>query len=469
MPCPELLPLGGAPRSSLWRKELRELLLGRGLWAALVISELLAGYSYIQAVELYGQASRAAANSPELGRGLSPLDGILAPTFGGLYLVSTLLYPFVVIRTLGAEKQSGAVQLLLQLPYSLPDLLAAKLAAAIAAWAMLAAPCLAAVSLWALQGGRVAGYETANLILGHFLFALVIAGISLAAAAIARSGASASIAAIGATLAFWVLDFAAAGEAGLVKDLSAWSLTRMLKSFEAGVFSLGLALATLCASLGLTALAGVWLRRDWSQAKKLANSLLALSLTALAAAGATQARFYRDASEDRRNSFSRSDEALLKTLDGRLTIRVYLAPADPRAYDLERNILGRLRRTVRRVKVIYEDVNANRFLPAEDDYGKVFYAYEGQEAVSRSTSEQEVLPLIYRLARLTKGPEEDEAPYPGYPLQASSRPAEIVFYYLLPAVALAGWLASEGAWGAVKSRWQRRGSIPSSQAQGRDL
>ena len=165
---------------------MRELLLGRGLWAALMIAVLLSGYSYIQAVQLYGQASQAAENSPELGRGLSPLDGILVPTFGGLYLISTLLYPFVVIRTLGAEKQSGALQLLLQLPYSLSDLLGAKLAAAVVAWVMLVSPCLIAIGVWRFQGGHVGTPETANLILGHFLFALVIAGISLAAAATTR-------------------------------------------------------------------------------------------------------------------------------------------------------------------------------------------------------------------------------------------------------------------------------------------
>lgn len=469
MPCPELMPLRGAPRGSLWRKELRETLLGHGLWAALVISTLLSGYSYVQAVQFYGQASQAAEKSPELGQGLSPLDGVFVPTFGGLYLISTLLYPFVVIRTLGAEKQSGALQLLLQLPYSLADLLGAKLAAAVAAWAMLGSPCLVAIALWAFQGGHVGASETANLMLGHFLFALVIAGISLTAAAAARTAASASIAAIGVSLGFWVLDFAATGVNGLLKDLSAWSLTRMLKSFEAGIFSIGLVLAALCATLGSTALAGVWLRADWSQTKKLANSLLVISLTALAAAGSDHVRVYGDATEDRRNSFSPDDEALLRTLNERLTIRVYLAPSDPRVYDLERNILGKLRRTVRHVSVMYQDTDANRFLPGEDDYGKVVYAYDGREAMTRSTSEQETLPRLYQLAGVTKAPAEGKPPYPGYPLAASSRPAEIVFYYLLPAVVLAGWLASAGAWGVVKSYWLQIGSKSSLQENGREL
>lgn len=450
MPCREPIALRGAPVRPLLKKELRELVLGRGFWAALVISGLLSGYSYVQAVTLYGQASQAAVNSPEFGRGLSPLDGILVPTFGGMYLVSSLLFPFVVIRTIAAEKQAGAFQLLVQLPYSAAQLLAAKLAAAIAAWAVLIGPSLVAAGVWKLQGGHLGGFETANLIVGHFLFALVIAGVSLVAASTTQSAASASIAAIGVTLGFWVLDFAAAGEQGLLKDMSGLSLTRVLKSFEAGVFSLALVIGSLAAAAGLTALAGVWLRPDWSPLRKTVNSLLVLSLTALATAGAAQIRFFRDAAEDRRNSFSRSDEALLRTLDGELLIRVYLAASDPRLHDLERSLFARLKRTVRRVSVVYEDIDAPRFAPSDDDYGKVVYSYEGRQATSRSTSEEEVLPLVLQLAGLARKPESGGAPYPGYPLVVSPRPAEVLYYYVLPAAVFGCWAVASGAWRIFK-------------------
>ena len=113
-----------------------------------MIAVFLTGYSYIQAAHLYAEASRSAAHAPELARGLSPLDGILVPTMGALYLVVTLLYPFVVIRTVSAEKQSGALKLILQLPYSTSALLAAKLVAVVVAWAVLLLPSLIAFGLW---------------------------------------------------------------------------------------------------------------------------------------------------------------------------------------------------------------------------------------------------------------------------------------------------------------------------------
>src|SRR2546430_9309318 len=131
---PETAVVHRAPMRPLLGKELREITSGRALWTMLLILCPLVGYSFFQAVSLYDEASAAAADSPVLGSGLSPLDGVLVPTFGGLYLAATLLFPFVAIRTLGHEKESGALALLVQLPYRVPGLIAAKLAASFAAW-----------------------------------------------------------------------------------------------------------------------------------------------------------------------------------------------------------------------------------------------------------------------------------------------------------------------------------------------
>src|SRR5438445_8350144 len=65
-------------------KEVREVLSGRALWTMLLILCPLVGYSYFQAVALYGEASASARDSPALASGLSPLDGVLVPSFGAL-------------------------------------------------------------------------------------------------------------------------------------------------------------------------------------------------------------------------------------------------------------------------------------------------------------------------------------------------------------------------------------------------
>src|SRR2546429_3859920 len=132
----------------LLAKELREIASGRALWTMLLILCPLIGASFFQAVSLYGEASAAAKDSPTLASGLSPLDGVLVPTFGALYLAVTLLFPFVAIRALGREKETGALRLLVQLPYRSATLIAAKMAAIGVAWLIAVIPALSAIAIW---------------------------------------------------------------------------------------------------------------------------------------------------------------------------------------------------------------------------------------------------------------------------------------------------------------------------------
>src|SRR5438128_9455778 len=103
---PETATFARARFHPLLAKELREAASGRALWTMLLILCPLVGYSFFQAVSLYGEASSAARDQPILASGLSPLDGVLVPTFGAFYVTVTLLFPFVAIRVLGREKES---------------------------------------------------------------------------------------------------------------------------------------------------------------------------------------------------------------------------------------------------------------------------------------------------------------------------------------------------------------------------
>ena len=81
IPCAHLTPPRLADRAiyPLLAKELWEAVSGRALWTMLLILCPLVGYSFFQAVSLYGEASSAARDSPALASGLSPLDGVLVP------------------------------------------------------------------------------------------------------------------------------------------------------------------------------------------------------------------------------------------------------------------------------------------------------------------------------------------------------------------------------------------------------
>jgi ABC-2 type transport system permease protein len=429
----------------LFTKEARNLASGRAFWLLLLLLCPLVGYSYVEAVALYAEASRSAGQLPEVARNLSPLDGILVPTFGALYLTNTFLFPFVAIRSIAHEKETGGLKLLLQLPSSIGTVMAAKVAALVSAWLLVALPILTAVMLWTAAGGHLGLPELLNLLLGHFLYGFVVIAFALVATALADSSATAAIIALAVTLGFWVLDFAAAGEGGFVKSVANLSLTALLRTFERGIFSLGSVLGALAAAVVLMAIAGVLVNLKITARRKLILSVLMLVVAAGLVASTHQVRFYADASEDQRNSFAPADANALAGLRQRLTIVVRLAPEDPRYIDFERNILGKLQRTMPDVKIVLESQSRTGMLEeASEKYGTILYQYGGKQAESRSTGTGEILPLIYGLAQVERKSAASAPDYPGYPLGAGTRAAEIWFYGVLPLLVIAAWIATQG-------------------------
>jgi len=144
---PERDPVHSSSFGIFLAKEWRNLAAGPAFWVLLLLVCPLVGYSYVQAVVLYAEASRSAVQLPEVARNLSPLDGILVPTFGALYLANTFLFPFVAIRSIAHEKETGSLKLLLQLPSTIGTVLAAKVAALAGAWLVVALPSLTAIVL----------------------------------------------------------------------------------------------------------------------------------------------------------------------------------------------------------------------------------------------------------------------------------------------------------------------------------
>ena len=163
-------PTAPAPLGPLLAKEVREIIGGRALWIMLLLVCPLIGYSFLQALSLYGEASAAGLQSPVLASSLSPFDGVLVPTLGAFYVAVTLLFPFVAIRAVSHEKESGALRLLVQLPYRAPTLIGAKFAAVLCAWLIAGIPVLSALAMWMVLGGHLSSGETFNLLVGHLLY-----------------------------------------------------------------------------------------------------------------------------------------------------------------------------------------------------------------------------------------------------------------------------------------------------------
>ena len=426
--------------TALVAKEGRELIASRAFWLLLLMIGPLVGYGFMAALGLYAEASGINGGVAALSQGLTPLDGILVPTLGAYDLAATLLFPFVAIRLISAEKESGGLKLLLQLPGSLSVKITAKGLVLFAGWLVSLLPGLVAMVLWKSYGGHLYAPETVNLLLGHFLRAALSAGVAIAAAGIAESAASAAIVTLGFTVGAWVLDFIAAGRGGWLQQLAMYTPTAALRSFEQGLLRLSTVIVIAAISIAGFALAVVWLHTGRTLLNRSLATLFVGAVVVVASLGGANLRSSWDTSENRRNSFSRADEAALRQIRAPLHITVFLSPEDPRLTDLEQNVLKKLRRVLPQVDVDYTaSSRSGLFESSEDRYGEIWYEMGGQKVMDRSTIEQVVLEQVYRLAGVKAPEQADDNTFPGYPLAARPRWAAWIFYGLWPLLTLLVW------------------------------
>ena len=396
----------------------------------------LVGHAFITAVESYAEMSGAGGGPAALAQGLSPLDGLLVPTLGAYDIAATFLLPFVAIRLISTERESGAGKLLAQTPAGLPARLAAKAGVLLLGWLAAWLPAFLALGLWLGYGGHLDAGELTVVFLGHLLHALLTIGCAVAAAAVCRSSASAAIVTLGFTVGAWALDFVAAGRPGWLARLAPFTPEAALRTFEHGELRLATAAILLLASLAGFSFAALWLDPFRSITSRIFRSVALLLLTMGAAALASSWRSGWDLTEDRRNSFPRADEALLRTLDPPVRVEVYLAAEDPKLSDLERNILAKLRRVLPRLEVSYAARSrTGLFEDPESHYGEIWYAVGSRRELLRSTTEPIVLAKIYELAGVASPTGATDPPYPGYPLAASPRGAAPLFYLAWPLAA----------------------------------
>lgn len=426
----------------LLAKEFRELMASRAFWLLLLFIGPLAGHSFITAVNSYAEASGIGGGPAALAQGLSPLDGILTPTFGAYDLAVTLLFPFVAIRLISAEKESGALKLMLQTPSGMGETLAAKSMILLAGWLLAWIPGLLALLLWKLYGGFLYAPEVLNLLGGHALRVVLSAGVAVAAASIATGAATAAIATLGFTVGTWALEFIAVGRGGLLQKVASYTPTAALRVFEQGQFRMNTVAVTLILGLAGFTVAAVWLPERRSVATRMMVSARIACALVLILGAASYLRFNRDVSENRRNSFPMADEAALARIRAPLRVTVFLAAEDPRLMDLERNILGKLQRILPRVEVSYAaHTRAGLFEAAGDHYGEIWYELEGRKVMSRSTTEPVVLDTLYKLAQIQAPLHSEEREFPGHPLAVLPAGSALIFYGLWPlAVIFSGWL-----------------------------
>jgi ABC-type transport system involved in multi-copper enzyme maturation permease subunit len=421
-------------------KEWRELIASRSYWLLLLMIGPLVGHAFITSVTFYSEASGIGGGPAALPQALTPLDGILVPTFGAYDLAATFLFPFVAIRAIAAEKQSGGLKLLLQLPGSLAQKIAAKALVLLGAWLLTLIPGFVVIILWKVYGGHLYAPELLNLLFGHLLRMMLSAGVAVAAAAIAENASSAAIITLGFTVGTWALEYVAAFRGGFLQQLASYTPTAALRSFEQGLLRVSTVLAMLGISIGGFALATIWLHTGRSWRFRTLGTATALLAVVIIMIGANGVRASWDASENRRNSFSRADEAALRQIHSKLKITVILSPDDPRLMDFEQNVLRKLRRVLPQLEINYAaSTITGLFEKPEDHYGEIWYEMNGQRVMERSAIEQVVLEQIYQLSGVKPPQSSDEETFPGYPLAVRPRAASLIFYLLWPLATIIGW------------------------------
>jgi ABC-2 type transport system permease protein len=428
-----------SPFAWLLEKEWRELMVSRPWWILLIVMGPLVGVSFIGAVRTYAEVSGLNGSSAGVGEALAPLVGVWAPTFSACELVAVFLLPFVAIRMVAGDRQSGALKLELQ--QGLPPFvrMAAKALVLLAAWLVAMLPPLSALVLWKIYGGTLYAPELITLTVGHVLNAGLTIALAAAMSSFTEHPSTAAILTLSVTVGTWILDIFGAVQGGLWERAAGYIPAALVSQFEHGLWRLDttlIAVVLIAAGIGFAA---IWMRLGVA-VKRRAYESAALGL--LAAAGIFACGFLTpswDNSESRGNSFPEADERALRRIHAPLRIEVHLAPEDGRRVELERQALSKLRRVIPKVQVRYLSATSiGLFEQTSAGYGEIWYSLGGRRTMSRVTTAEGVLESIYSLANMTPPVETGDEVFRGHPLAAPSKGAGTLFYGVWPGLFLAG-------------------------------
>ena len=425
-----------SPRAAfLWLvdKECRELIVSRAWWVLLFGIGPLVGVSFISAVRTYAEVSGLNGTSAGVGEALSPLTGVWAPTFSACELAAVFLLPFVAIRLVAGDRQSGALKLEIQQGMSSFVRIAAKALVLLGGWLVAMLPPLSAILLWKSYGGNVYVPELVTLTIGHVLNAGLTIGLAAAMSSVSEHPSTAAILTLSVTVGTWVINFFGAVQGGWWERASGYTPAAMVADFQHGLLRLDTMLIALVLTVTGLGLAAVWMRLGVNVSRRVYES----AGTGVLAIGSIFACTFLDASWDtsqgRSNSFSAADESALHQIHTVLRIEVHLAPEDPRRVDLEHHALSKLRRVMPRLQVHYvSSTSIGLFEQTSQGYGEIWYDLGGRRTMSRVTTAEGVLESIYSLAGIAPPPENEEDIFRGQPLAVPPKGAGTVFYVLWP-------------------------------------
>ena len=303
----------------------------------------LVGVSFISAVRTYAEVSGLNGTSAGVGEALSPLIGVWAPTFSACELAAVFLLPFVAIRLVAGDRQSGALKLELQQGMSPFARITAKALVLLAGWLVAMLPPLSAILLWKSYGGTVYAPELVTLAFGHLLNAGLTIGLAAAMSSVTEHPSTAAILTLSVTVGTWIVSFFGAVQGGWWERAAGYTPAAIVAEFQHGLLRLDTVLIALVRDAGgLASPAAIWMRLGTDVSRRANRPVSACSRRLHLRMHFLHASW--DTSEARGNSFSEGDERAIRQIHAPLRIEAHLAPEDPRRIDLEHHALSKLRR-----------------------------------------------------------------------------------------------------------------------------
>jgi ABC-2 type transport system permease protein len=432
------LPSRSAAFRWLLQKECRELLVSKSWWVLLLAMGPLVGISFVSAVRTYAEVSGLNGTAAGVGEALSPLIGVWGPTFSACELAAVFLLPFVVIRLVAGDRQSGALKLELQRGMSPFARIAAKALVLLTAWIVAMIAPLSTILLWKSYGGTAYLPELATLTLGHLLNAGLTIALAAAMAELAEHPSTAAILTLSFTVGTWIVNFFAAVQGGWWERVAGYTPAAMVAEFQHGLLRLDTLLIALVLILAGLAISALWMRLGRPLRNRACEAAGVVVLSAALAFACSHAFASWDTSEARANSFPEADEQALHRISSPLRIEVHLAPEDPRRTDLETRALSKLRRILPHLDVRYISATSiGIFEQTRAGYGEIWYSLDGRRTMSRVTTAEGVLESIYAVAGIAQPAENDEAVFRGHPLAVPPRGANIIYCGVWPVLVLA--------------------------------
>ncbi len=428
-----------SPSAWLLKKEWRALMASRAWWIMLALIGPLVGACFTNAVRAFSEVSAGAG--PGCGFVCDPLIGVFAPTLAAYEVAAIFLLPFVAIRLVSGDRQSGALKLEVQRPFSSIGRVSTKAVVLGAGWVASMGAVLIAVALWKSYGGQIYLPSLAIAMLGQILNAGLTVALAIAAASIASHPSTAAVVTLAVTVGTWVVALAATVYGGVWQQVANLTPVAMLSLFQRGLLQVDVTIAALVFIAAGIGVGAVWVRLGIPVSRRVVETAAIAAAAVLIAVGGTFVHASADASEGRLNSFSEPEEETLRHLAAPLSIEAHLAPEDPRRLELERRSFAKLRRALPSVRITYiARTTSGLYEQSDPGYGEIWYQVGARRQMSRTATDEGVLESIFAAADVAPGNEID-APYPGHPLVTGAPGANVAFYAAWPvAVGVAGFL-----------------------------